>query len=139
MTQDTSRESSLGAADGQDVRLRGFTHRAPLAEALAWVAANTRHLGPEPVAAADALLPGAVGLCDAWAGGADDGRDTTWGYQPPSHEFAPGRLDKVLYVPNGVCAVDRPERVGVGVKTALGQWASDHFGLMTSVRLLAAS
>ena len=80
-------------------------------------------------------LPAYVGLQDAWVGD-DDGRGNTWGYQPPSKEFLPGRLDKVLYLPNGVCEVDRPERVGVGVKTALGQWASDHFGLLTSVRLL---
>ncbi|KIP05834.1 hypothetical protein PHLGIDRAFT_517224 [Phlebiopsis gigantea 11061_1 CR5-6] len=79
-------------------------------------------------------LPAYVGLEDAWAG-EDDGRGTTWGYQPPSREFPPGRLDKVLYVPNGTCEVGRPDRVGVGVKTAAGQWASDHFGLLTTVSL----
>lgn len=87
------------------------------------------------IAPQDWELPAYMGLQDAWVG-ADDGRGNTWGYQPPSKEFPPGRLDKILYLPNGVCEVDRPDRVGVGVKTAIGQWASDHFGLLTSVRLL---
>ncbi|GJE88659.1 endonuclease/exonuclease/phosphatase family protein [Phanerochaete sordida] len=84
----------------------------------------------------DAALPAWTGLVDAWKG-AEDGGENTWGYQPPSREFLPGRLDKVLYLPNGEFEVDVPERVGVGVKTSGGQWASDHFGLLTTIRMLA--
>lgn len=83
----------------------------------------------------DGALPAWAGLVDAWRG-ADDGRGNTWGYQPPTKDFVPGRLDKVLYLPNGECEVEIPERVGVGVKTGGGQWASDHFGLLTTVRML---
>ena len=93
------------------------------------VAGDMNAIAPE-----DWDLPAYVGLEDAWVGD-DDGRETTWGYQPPSKQFPPGRLDKVLYLPNGTCEVGRPDRVGVGLKTTAGQWASDHFGLLTTVCL----
>ena len=86
------------------------------------------------ITAQDWSLPAWAGLADAWRG-PEDGRGNTWGYQPPTKEFLPGRLDKMLYLPNGECEVDIPERVGVGVKTPGGQWASDHFGLLATVRM----
>lgn len=57
------------AAPVQDVRRIGFAHRAPLGDALAWVEANARRLGPEPVAAADApgrVLAEPVAARDGW-------------------------------------------------------------------------
>ena len=87
----------------------------------------------------DWALPAWQGLADAWRG-PEDGRGNTWGYQPPpprETNIPPGRLDRVLYRANGKCAVDEPYRVGVGLKTNAGQWASDHFGLFSpGVRLL---
>ncbi|EKM58312.1 uncharacterized protein PHACADRAFT_252530 [Phanerochaete carnosa HHB-10118-sp] len=85
------------------------------------------------ITAQDWGLPAWAGLADAWRG-PEDGRGNTWGYQPPTKEFLPGRLDKILYLPNGEIEVDTPGRVGVGAKTAGGQWASDHFGLLATVR-----
>lgn len=62
------------AAPARDVRLSGFTHRAPLAEALAWVAANTRRLDPEAAEATDA--PGRVLAEAVTAPGGWPARDT---------------------------------------------------------------
>jgi tyrosyl-DNA phosphodiesterase 2 len=85
----------------------------------------------------DWALPALMSMADAWTG-PEDGRGNTWGYQPPARQagVVPTRLDKVLYHPSGNCVVEQPHRVGVGVKTASGRWASDHFGVLTSVRLL---
>ncbi|KZP23821.1 hypothetical protein FIBSPDRAFT_736764 [Athelia psychrophila] len=98
----------------------------------------------------DAGLPERVGLVDAYdaydalddEGGLirdeeEDEASHTWGYQPEC-EFPPGRLDKILYSPGaGGFSVDRPKRIGIGIRTDKGQWASDHYGLLTTVRILA--
>lgn len=121
----------------------GAAHRPWQLRATANMLANPRvHAGVvagdmNAIMPEDGMVPAWAGLADAWTGIDLDGRGNTWGYQPPAKGCEPGRLDKVLYVPNGGCEVDRPERVGVGVKTAAGQWASDHFGLLTTVRVLA--
>jgi len=75
-----------------------------------------------------------VGVVDAWKGDDDDEEGFTWGYQPPcGHPTA--RLDKILFVPGNMYEVDEPKVVGVGLKTSQGLWASDHFGLVTALRL----
>jgi len=82
----------------------------------------------------DWTLAEKVGLADAWKGDDDDEESFTWGFQSPS-ELPPGRLDKVLFVPRNMYEVDEPRIVGAGVKTSQGLWASDHFGLLTTLRL----
>jgi tyrosyl-DNA phosphodiesterase 2 len=110
----------------------------------------------------DASIPESVGLEDAWkaretkkfekrksfriwrkrsskspesskAAGEDSG--FTWGFQPPSEDHPPGRLDKILFVPKAGYVVEEPQVVGQGEKTAGGDWLSDHFGLLTTVHL----
>jgi tyrosyl-DNA phosphodiesterase 2 len=83
-----------------------------------------------------------VGLVDAYREGEEDEDEEdedgyTWGYQPPC-EFAPGRLDKILFTPGAGVMVDQPERIGLALKTDKGQWASDHYGLVTTVRIVSA-
>lgn len=83
-----------------------------------------------------------VGLVDAYLGSDsdadadsdDDAEGHTWGYQPACG-FPPGRLDKVLHTGGRGFAVERPVRVGVGLQTADGQWASEHYGLLTTVSI----
>jgi tyrosyl-DNA phosphodiesterase 2 len=75
-----------------------------------------------------------VGLVDAWKGDDEDEEGFTWGYQSPS-EHPPGRLDKILFIPGTAYEVDEPKIVGAGLKTTQGLWASDHFGLVTTLRL----
>lgn len=88
------------------------------------------------ISPSDIGLAERVGLEDACREEADDEEDEhTWGYQPPC-EYPPGRLDKILFSPGGY-EVDRPERIGVGVRTDKGQWASDHYGLFTTIRVIA--
>ncbi|KAJ6531804.1 Endonuclease/exonuclease/phosphatase [Mycena capillaripes] len=89
-----------------------------------------------PIGPADAGTPASLGLKDAWRKG--DG--ITWGEQPRT-EFAPGRFDKILYVPRKGYRVDEPQRIGVGVKVANervpgGLWLSDHYGLWTKLHVL---
>lgn len=86
----------------------------------------------------DRVIHKAASLADAWTGGDDDSQAFTWGYQPP-RRFPCRRLDKILHTPGGRCAVDEPQRIGVGLKTSEGQWASDHYGLMTIVRVLSSA
>ncbi|KAF7797104.1 hypothetical protein EIP86_008296 [Pleurotus ostreatoroseus] len=62
-----------------------------------------------------------AGLLDAWTEGDDVEGGFTWGHQPVC-EFAPGRLDKILYTSDARCKVDKPQRVGVGLKTTSGRW-----------------
>lgn len=76
-----------------------------------------------------------AGLVDAWTEG-DEAKDGfTWGYQPAC-QFSPGRLDKILYTSNDRCKVDKPRRIGAGLKLESGRWVSDHYGLVTRVRVL---
>ena len=82
----------------------------------------------------DKDIPSSLGLSDAYTGNDDDANGHTWGYQPAC-QFPPGRLDKILYTPDQGLIVAEPTRVGMGVKTALEQWASDHYGLLTSVSI----
>ena len=74
-------------------------------------------------------------LLDAWPDGDEDESGFTWGYQPRS-KFPSGRLDKILYTSKQRCEVERPQRVGVGLKTRAKHWVSDHYGLVTTVRLV---
>ncbi len=76
-----------------------------------------------------------AGLLDAWLDGDEDEKGFTWGYQPPS-EFAAGRLDKIFYTSMAHCAVEVPQQVGVGLKTAHRQWVTDHYGLVTTARVI---
>ncbi|KAI0091289.1 Endonuclease/exonuclease/phosphatase [Irpex rosettiformis] len=82
----------------------------------------------------DGFIHEQADLLDAWKGDEEEEEALTWGHQPPS-KYPPGRLDKVLYTPNGGCTVEEPDRVGVGLKTMDGQWASDHCGLVTVLRV----
>lgn len=58
----------------------------------------------------------------------------TWGYQPPSHQFAPSRLDRVLY--RGALRVNKIERIGVGLRLRSREWASDHVGLLATMTVV---
>ncbi|KAJ8469810.1 hypothetical protein ONZ51_g8744 [Trametes cubensis] len=60
-----------------------------------------------------------------------DPANHTWGYQPPS-QFPPRRLDRVFFTGEKI-VVESPEVIGKGLRTAQGQWASDHCGLSTTV------
>ncbi|KAI0777131.1 Endonuclease/exonuclease/phosphatase [Irpex lacteus] len=86
------------------------------------------------ISSEDDLIHEQVGLSDAWRGDDEDEEALTWGHQPPS-KYPPGRLDKVLYTSNGRCTVEGPERIGVGLQTIEGEWASDHCGLVTVLRV----
>jgi len=81
-----------------------------------------------------------LGLTDAWGGHAWEEEGYTWGYQTQDNEHPPGRLDKILFKDSEGYEVDEPLRIGVGVKALAGKdgavYASDHYGLMTSVRML---
>ncbi|KAG1747241.1 Endonuclease/exonuclease/phosphatase [Suillus paluster] len=76
-----------------------------------------------------------AGLYDAWEGGDDDEDGFTWGYQP-LEEYAPGRLDKVLSTRQEGFIVEEPERIGMGEAIGNGKWVSDHYGLVTRVRIV---
>lgn len=82
----------------------------------------------------DRLIHAQAGLLDAWKRDDDDDEGLTWGFQP-SCQYPVGRLDKIFYNTDEGCSVDEPERVGVGLKTSRGQWASDHYGLITTLRV----
>lgn len=83
----------------------------------------------------DISIPKEVGLLDAYTGDEHDIAGHTWGYQP-REAFLPGRLDKILYTHGaGAVDVEQPRCIGVGLKTADGIWASDHYGLLAIVRL----
>ncbi|KAI0708827.1 Endonuclease/exonuclease/phosphatase [Cerioporus squamosus] len=71
-----------------------------------------------------------AGLQDA----CDDPSALTWGFQPPT-QFPPGRLDRIFFVGDHL-AVAPVEVVGKGLKVeGSGEWASDHYGLMTTISL----
>lgn len=86
-----------------------------------------------PIDPRDATIPAEAGLTDAYRGGDDDESNFTWGYQPRSR-FPPCRMDKILHTGNASLEVDAPNRIGVGLKMATGQWVSDHYGLMTTIK-----
>ncbi|PCH41563.1 hypothetical protein WOLCODRAFT_137470 [Wolfiporia cocos MD-104 SS10] len=87
-----------------------------------------------PIAPSDKTIAQKAGLKDAYRGPENAEDSFTWGYQPPSR-FPAARFDRVYYTcSEGLgLIVDEPQRIGVGVKTALGQWVSDHYGLVTTV------
>ena len=64
--------------------------------------------------------------------------DYTWGWQPPTR-FPPGRLDRIFFCGDNILW-NPIQVIGRGVKTRdTEQWVSDHFGLATTVELVAAS
>jgi tyrosyl-DNA phosphodiesterase 2 len=83
-----------------------------------------------------------VGLKDAWMKPNLDPSGFTWGQQPES-EYPPARFDKVLYVERRkLYTVDEPRRIGIGIAPIdeygvplTGEFVSDHYGLMTSLRV----
>jgi len=87
-----------------------------------------------PVSPSDVNLVPTLGLRDSWKRGDLDPNGFTWGYQPPER-FPPTRMDKVVYLPRKGYKLDEPERIGVGL-TAGTMWTSDHFGLVTTLRLV---
>jgi tyrosyl-DNA phosphodiesterase 2 len=110
------------------LRLRGVTGGV--------VAGDMNTIMPE-----DEGIEKEVGLRDAWRkGSAETGK--TWGYQGQNDSGYPcGRLDKVLYLPVRGYKVDEPQRIGVGVKTrgsssSEEMWASDHYGLESTLRMM---
>lgn len=95
------------------------------------VAGDMNAIGPS-----DAMITKEVGLRDAWRKGDETG--FTWGYQGGGN-FPPNRLDKMLFLPRRGYKVDEPRRIGVGVKAKSGSqaiWASDHFGLETTLTIV---
>jgi len=87
-----------------------------------------------PVGPQDEDLPLSVGLRDTWRRGSD-ASGHTWGYQG-NQGFPPARFDKILYLPRRGYKMDPPEIIGKGVRTLEGQWASDHYGLESMLRLV---
>ncbi|KAA1467515.1 hypothetical protein DENSPDRAFT_769258 [Dentipellis sp. KUC8613] len=79
-------------------------------------------------------------LRDAW----DDvparsrGYGATWGFQSRRKtdvQHAPGRLDKFLYRPGSAFKIAGPWIIGEGLRTAGGEWVSDHYGLVCRVNM----
>jgi len=87
------------------------------------------------IGASDAGIARSVGLVDSWKGREEDEEGYTWGYQT-SEEYPPGRLDKILFTPGRRIEVEEPKMIGVGVTTVDDIWVSDHYGLITTVRML---
>ncbi|KAH8099939.1 Endonuclease/exonuclease/phosphatase [Cristinia sonorae] len=87
----------------------------------------------------DADMHTRAGLSDAWKRGEWDDNGVTWGYQPPT-QYPPARLDRVFYVSRTTgLQVDEPEVIGKDVRIgnpAPGLWASDHFGLTTTLTIV---
>ncbi|KAI0749298.1 Endonuclease/exonuclease/phosphatase [Daedaleopsis nitida] len=85
------------------------------------------------------------GLSGGWSGDQDihdvaglqdacrDPSAVTWGFQPPSR-YPPGRLDRIFHLERGL-VVEPVQVIGKGLKTKRGMWASDHYGLMTTIKL----
>ncbi|KAF5381959.1 hypothetical protein D9615_004359 [Tricholomella constricta] len=91
------------------------------------------------ISPADEMHPRRLGLEDAWDFPSDHPSGHTWGYQD-SCEYPPNRLDKILFVERKAYKLDSPKRIGVGLKAsnergALVAWASDHYGLITPLRV----
>lgn len=89
------------------------------------------------IAPSDMHIPAQVGLCDAWQSGEDTEVGYTWGYQTHENRYPAGRLDKMLYVARNGYMLEEPRCIGVGVRTTQGQWASDHYGLITTVHIIS--
>ncbi|KAI0039853.1 hypothetical protein FA95DRAFT_970856 [Auriscalpium vulgare] len=89
---------------------------------------------------ADDALVAQCGLNDAWDC-REDARayGATWGHQPAHARFAPGRLDKILFVGRGAYRVQGTRKIGEGVTLATedGAYLSDHCGLMCEVTVAA--
>lgn len=83
----------------------------------------------------DQTIGAKVGLMDAWRGGHEDGH--TWGYQGGNEggKYPPGRLDRIYYLPGTGYKVEEARKIGVGVTTREGGWASDHYGLETILHI----
>jgi len=86
------------------------------------------------ISRSDMTLVADIGLRDTWRRGDSDPEGFTWGFQP-QEPFPPCRMDKVVYLPRKAYQLDQPERIGVGLATGT-MWTSDHFGLVTTLRLL---
>ncbi|KAK0484778.1 Endonuclease/exonuclease/phosphatase [Armillaria novae-zelandiae] len=86
------------------------------------------------ISESDRALPEACGLVDSWKGANNDESGFTWGYQP-TNRFLPGRLDKICHTPSFNFTLDVPHRIGVNLKTPTGRWVSDHYGLVTDLRI----
>ena len=84
------------------------------------------------VGRADQDIHEAAGLRDA---GTDGPESLTWGFQPRTGRWAPKRLDRVFYTPVPGFVVDPVKVIGKGLKTERGEWASDHYGLLTRISL----
>ncbi|KAJ3572108.1 hypothetical protein NP233_g3303 [Leucocoprinus birnbaumii] len=86
------------------------------------------------IAPTDNQVPASLGFTDAWEGihpQAPLVHGYTWGYQPPSRRYPPGRLDKVLSL--GKLTPVSIERFGVGQRVEVEGsyfWLSDHYGLV---------
>jgi len=91
-----------------------------------------------PTESADGNIDLDLGLRDAWRKSDKDKSGFTWGLQEraPS-QFPPARFDKMFYLPRRGYKIDHPERIGVGMKTVDDEWVSDHYGLDSTLRLVA--
>ncbi|TFK28136.1 hypothetical protein FA15DRAFT_584794 [Coprinopsis marcescibilis] len=97
------------------------------------LAGDMNSIGPE-----DHNLHLEAQLRDAWRKGDKEESGFTWGYQEQDPgRLPPGRLDKILYLPRRGYKLDPPERIGIGLKTERGDWVSDHYGLDSTLRLVA--
>ena len=84
------------------------------------------------VGRADQDIHEAAGLRDAGTDGPDS---LTWGFQPRTGRWAPKRLDRVFYTPVPGFTVEPVKVIGKGLKTVRGEWASDHYGLVSTLRV----
>lgn len=85
-------------------------------------------------------IAAAAGLKDSWRMPNRDQSGFTWGYQGGG-DFPPARLDKVLFLQRKAYSVDQPRRIGIGLKASDEEgrpiaWASDHYGLAATLRVL---
>ena len=91
---------------------------------------NVAHFG-------DIGMPQLVGLSDAETRTENDPASFTWGYHPGRSGKQPCRRDKILYWQNRKRFwVNEIRTLGIGLKMRNGQYATDHYGIMTSVEPL---
>ena len=91
---------------------------------------NVAHFG-------DIGMPQLVGLSDAETRAENDPMSFTWGYHPGRSGEQPCRRDKILYWQNRKRFwVNEIRTLGIGLKMRNGQYATDHYGIMTSVEPL---
>lgn len=84
----------------------------------------------------DHTAPAEAGFADAYKGVLRGSE--TWGRSPHQTNFPPGRLDKVLYFPTEWVEVGCPRRIGDKFMALNEVFPSDHFGLLSVIKVKSA-